>query len=75
MEGTDPKQKLESSYWTALKKNWMVWPGTQFINFKFVPLEHRVFVVNIVSIGMFFYWHSCVWSLREGTAMLMCLCW
>ena len=51
MEGSDPKKKLESSYLTALQKNWMVWPAVQFTNFKFVPLEHRVMVVNVVSIG------------------------
>lgn len=51
MEGTDPKEKLESTYWEALKKNWMVWPAVQAVNFKFVPLEHRVLVVNVVSLG------------------------
>jgi protein Mpv17 len=51
MEGSDPKEKLSQSYVEALKKNWMVWPGVQFVNFKFVPLDHRVLVVNGVSIG------------------------
>lgn len=51
MEGTDPREKLESTYWEALKKNWMVWPVVQAVNFKFVPLEHRVLVVNVVSLG------------------------
>lgn len=51
MEGSDPKKKLESTYWTALKKNWMLWPAVQAVNFKLVPLEHRVLVVNIVSLG------------------------
>lgn len=51
MEGTSPKDKLESTYTTALSKNWMVWPWVQAINFKLVPLEHRVLVVNIVSLG------------------------
>ncbi|QIW97581.1 hypothetical protein AMS68_003099 [Peltaster fructicola] len=51
MEGSDPKQKLESTYWNALQKNWMVWPVVQFTNFKFVPLEHRVLVVNVISLG------------------------
>lgn len=51
MEGSDPKKKLESTYTTALAKNWMVWPWVQAINFKFVPLDHRVLVVNIVSLG------------------------
>ena len=51
MEGSDPKQKLEKSYWSGLKANWTLWPAVQAINFKFVPLHHRVLVVNIISIG------------------------
>ncbi|KAI9706677.1 MAG: Protein required for ethanol metabolism [Candelina mexicana] len=51
MEGGDPKEKLESTYTTALAKNWLVWPWVQAVNFKLVPLEHRVLVVNIVSLG------------------------
>ncbi|RVX68544.1 Protein sym-1 [Exophiala mesophila] len=51
MEGSDPKQKLEKSYLPGLKANWMLWPAVQAINFKLVPLEHRVLVVNIVSLG------------------------
>lgn len=51
LEGSDPKKKLESTYTKALGKNWMVWPWVQMVNFKYVPLEHRVMVVNIVSLG------------------------
>jgi protein Mpv17 len=51
MEGTSPKDKLDSTYWNALSKNWMVWPFVQAINFKFVPLHHRVLLVNVVSLG------------------------
>jgi protein Mpv17 len=51
LEGSDPKEKLRSSYWTALKTNWIVWPAVQAGNFAMVPLEHRVLVVNLVSIG------------------------
>ncbi|KAK3719510.1 Protein required for ethanol metabolism [Vermiconidia calcicola] len=51
MEGTDPKKKLEDNYMMAVKKNWMLWPAVQSINFKYVPLELRVLVVNIVSLG------------------------
>ena len=53
MEGTSPTEKLESTYTTALAKNWMLWPAVQAMNFKFVPLQHRVLVVNIVSLGRF----------------------
>ncbi|KIW17783.1 hypothetical protein PV08_04978 [Exophiala spinifera] len=51
LEGSDPKKKLEKSYWSGLKANWAVWPAVQAVNFKLVPLEHRVLVVNIVSLG------------------------
>lgn len=51
LEGTDPKKKLESTYFNALSKNWMVWPIVQFTNFKFVPLPHQVLFVNFVSLG------------------------
>lgn len=51
MEGSSPTDKLKSAYGAALAKNWMVWPGVQLVNFKFVPLEHRVLVVNLVSLG------------------------
>jgi len=51
MEGTSPQAKLDSTYWEALKKNWMIWPFVQAINFKLVPLHHRVLVVNVVSLG------------------------
>jgi protein Mpv17 len=53
MEGKDPMKRLEDTYTTGLKKNWMVWPVVQFTNFKFVPLHHRVLVVNIVSLGKY----------------------
>ena len=51
MAGEDPKKALQDKYPTAVKKNWMVWPAVQFTNFKYVPLEHRVLVVNVVSLG------------------------
>jgi protein Mpv17 len=51
LEGTDPREKLKSTYATALQKNWMVWPAVQFTNFKFVPLDQRVLVVNVISLG------------------------
>lgn len=51
MEGSDPKEKLDSAYWEALKKNYMLWPIVQTLNFKFVPVQGQVLVVNIVSLG------------------------
>ncbi len=64
MEGTSPKEKLDSAYWTALQKNWMLWPAVQAVNFKLVPLEHRVLVVNVVSLGMYKATHYRCFSLQ-----------
>ncbi|MCJ1440341.1 MAG: Protein required for ethanol metabolism [Stictis urceolatum] len=51
MEGKSPKARLESTYVEALKKNWILWPAVQTVNFTYVPLHHRVLVVNVVSLG------------------------
>ncbi|KAI1448644.1 hypothetical protein F5Y02DRAFT_374156 [Annulohypoxylon stygium] len=51
MEGGSPKEKLSKSYAPALQTNYLIWPFVQMANFTFVPLEHRVLVVNLVSIG------------------------
>ena len=50
LEGADPRARLRASYAEAVKKNWIVWPGVQVVNFNYVPLEHRVLVVNVVSL-------------------------
>jgi protein Mpv17 len=51
LEGTDPREKLRKSFLGAYKANLMLWPWVQAVNFSFVPLEHRVLVVNVVSLG------------------------
>lgn len=53
LEGKDPAKKIASSYSDILTANWTVWPLVQTLNFKFVPLEGRVLVVNLVSLGKF----------------------
>ncbi|KAK3695046.1 hypothetical protein B0T22DRAFT_398098 [Podospora appendiculata] len=51
LEGGSPRDKLERSYAPALTTNWMIWPFVQMVNFKLVPLEHRLLFVNVISIG------------------------
>lgn len=53
MEGKDPVAKLKNSFLEGYKANLMLWPWVQAANFSLVPLEHRVLVVNIVSLGKF----------------------
>jgi protein Mpv17 len=52
LEGGSPSEKLERSYWPALKANWTVWPFLQLVNFALVPLQYRVLTVNVLNIGM-----------------------
>lgn len=54
MEGGDHKtvqRKLESNWWNTLYTNWLVWPAVQGVNFGLVPVQLRLLVVNVVSIG------------------------
>ena len=50
-EGVSIKKKLQDKYWEILRINWSVWPLVQGVNFTLVPLQHRVLVVNVVSLG------------------------
>jgi protein Mpv17 len=51
LEGTDPVEKLRSSLLPSYRANLALWPAVQFVNFSLVPLEYRVLVVNLVSLG------------------------
>jgi protein Mpv17 len=51
LEGSSPREKLEKSYKPALMTNYMIWPFVQLVNFKFMPLQHRLLFVNVISIG------------------------
>lgn len=53
MEGSDPVEKWRQAFGPAYKANLMVWPFVQGANFAFVPLDLRVLVVNVVSLGEF----------------------
>ncbi|KKA30169.1 hypothetical protein TD95_001180 [Thielaviopsis punctulata] len=51
LEGNDPKEKLANGYRGALTSNYYLWPAVQVVNFKFVPLQHRLLFTNVISIG------------------------
>ncbi|KAI5864794.1 hypothetical protein GGS23DRAFT_463803 [Durotheca rogersii] len=63
LEGSDPREKLRRSYVPALTTNYLIWPFVQLANFAFVPLHHRVLVVNVVSIG----WNCYLSMVNSGT--------
>jgi hypothetical protein len=62
LEGSSVRQRLSDAYVPGLTKNFMVWPWVQFTNFKYVPMEHRVLVVNIISLG----WNCYLSALNSG---------
>jgi len=62
MEGNSPVQRLKDAFVPGYQKNLMVWPWVQFTNFKYVPAEMRVLVVNIVSLG----WNCYLSFLNSG---------
>ena len=43
------------SFWPAASFGWSVWPAVHLINFKYVPLNHRLGVLNLVSLGVWSY--------------------
>ncbi|TDZ20276.1 Protein sym-1 [Colletotrichum orbiculare MAFF 240422] len=53
LEGGSPQEKLQKNYTTALTSNFLLWPFVQAVNFKFVPLHHRVLFVNVISIDTY----------------------
>ena len=74
LEGSDPREKLRTSFLSAYKANLMLWPWVQGVNFTFVPLEHRVLVVNVVSLGEYSVIY--VWNkYGDGDAKLVHLGW
>lgn len=54
-EGSSPKERLKSAWKPGMVNNFLLWPWVQAVNFKYVPLEHRVLVVNCVALGKFLY--------------------
>ncbi|OJJ51750.1 hypothetical protein ASPZODRAFT_127878 [Penicilliopsis zonata CBS 506.65] len=62
MEGSSPIEKLRTSFVPSYKANLMIWPAVQGVNFAIVPLEYRVLVVNLVSLG----WNCILSMINSG---------
>jgi len=45
------RDRLRMAYSQTLLNNYRLWPAVQLLNFYFVPLQHRVLVVNTVALG------------------------
>jgi len=42
--------KLSADFWTMLRSNWVLWIPAQALNFRYVPLQHRVLFSNCVAL-------------------------
>lgn len=62
LEGSSVRDRLNSAYAPGLTKNFMIWPWVQFVNFKYVPADLRVLVVNVISLG----WNCYLSYLNSG---------
>lgn len=62
LEGTSIRRRLHDAYVPGLTKNFLIWPWVQFTNFKYVPMEYRILVVNVVSLG----WNCYLSALNAG---------
>lgn len=55
-------KRLDETFVTGIKNNYLVWPWVQLANFSVVPLEYRVLVVNVVALG----WNCYLSALNSG---------
>ena len=62
LEGSSVRDRLSQAYVPGLTKNFMIWPWVQFVNFKYVPADLRVLVVNVISLG----WNCNLSFLNSG---------
>lgn len=48
------RHQIKKDFVPVMTANYKVWPAVQICNFMFVPLQHRVLVVNMVSV----FWNT-----------------
>ena len=49
------RASVESSFWASFTFALSIWPFVHPLSFRYVPLEHRLLVLNLCSIGVFSY--------------------
>ncbi len=54
-------EKVKRDFWTTYKADLMLWPAVQFLNFKYVPMIHRMLFINVVNIA----WNTYLSSMGE----------
>ena len=56
-EGKTPQQalqKLKDEFWTTFIVDLLLWPGAQYINFRYLPTHYRILYISTLNI----FWNS-----------------
>ena len=56
------KNRVETMFGRLLMFSYQIWPAVQIANFYFVPLHHRIFVIN--AVGLIYYTYI-DWSIEQ----------
>jgi protein Mpv17 len=43
-------EKLNQNFLEAMKFNYILWPAAAFINYRFIPIQHRIAYISIISL-------------------------
>jgi hypothetical protein len=43
-------EKWRANFGEAMRMNYVIWPAAAFINYKFVPIQHRIGYISVVSL-------------------------
>jgi len=43
--------ELRQKLWPTIKAGWCLWPAAHVLNFAYVPTQHRILYVNVVSVA------------------------
>ena len=49
------KSSIANSFWSSYLFALSIWPFVHPLSFRYVPLEHRLLVLNVCSVGVFSY--------------------
>lgn len=59
------KSRLQTTWWSAVKSNWLVWPLVQTVNLGYVPVGYQVVVSSSVGVLWNGYLALCNWEARR----------
>jgi protein Mpv17 len=43
-------EKWRANFVEAMQMNYVIWPAAAFVNYKFVPIQHRIAYISVISL-------------------------